>query len=399
MFDFHARVPKEELDNRLAALRAKLQETDPKWSFVLICDKINLYYLTGTVQQAALTITPDEAILWVRRSLERAQQESYFADIRPMRSYRTLAEHFQHMPSCVYLEAKNATLDWLEMVRSRLPFDSWKSIHPVIDSLRARKSAYEIECLRKAGEILADVTERFMPTILREGMSESELCGETFLELLRQGSMGICRYNQSMGEDAAGMAGFSESTLALLAFDGPDGCIGTCVSVQAMGSPTRYLKKGDLVMLDQGSGILGYHSDKTVVYFYGKLDEHPQADRIRHAYDVCARIEAWAASQLKPGAIPEEIYEKALEMLPEEYHKGFMSGAKFLGHSIGLAMDEAPVLAKSFREPIEEGMIFAIEPKIALDGIGMVGSENTYLVTANGGESLSGHILPLTEIE
>ena len=68
------------------------------------------------------------------------------------------------------------------------------------------------------------------------------------------------------------------------------------------------------------------------------------------------------------------------------------------GHSIGLTMDEAPVLAKSFREPLAEGMTFAIEPKIALDGIGMVGTENTYLVTAAGGESLTGAVLPLTEI-
>ncbi|MDR3766012.1 MAG: Xaa-Pro peptidase family protein [Butyricicoccus sp.] len=398
MFDFHARVPKEELDCRLNALRAKLSQADPDWSLILIHHKVNLYYLTGAMQEGVLTITPEEAILWVRRSLERARNESHFADIRPMRSYRTLAEHFQSMPACVYLETKAATLDWLAMVRARLPFEQWKSITPLLGELRAVKSPYEIACIRKAGELVAEVTEQVMPSLLREGMSEAELCGAVYLELLRRGSMGISRYNQPAGEDVAGLSGFGESTLAGLAFDGPDGCAGTCVAVQAIGSPARRLKPGDLVLMDQPGGALGYHADKSVVYFYGKLDEHPAASRIREAYDLCTRIEAWAASQLRPGAIPEEIYLQAVAMVPEADQAGFMSGGKFLGHSIGLTMDEAPVLAKSFREPMQEGMVFAIEPKIALEGIGMVGTENTYLVTADGGESLTGHILPLTEI-
>lgn len=398
MFDFHARVPREELDRRLAALRAKLSQTDPDWSLVLVSSKINLYYLTGTMQEGVLTVTPDEAILWVRRSLERAGQESLFADIRPMRSYRTLAEHFASVPACVYLETKTATLDWLAMVRARLPFETWKPVTPVLNALRAVKSEYEIGCIRKAGALIAEVTEQVMPTLLREGMSEAELSGEVYLELLRRGSMGICRYNQPAGEDVAGFGGFSESTLQGLAFDGPDGCAGTCIAVQAIGSPMRTLQKGDLVLMDQPGGALGYHADKSVVYFYGSLDAHPAADRIREAYELCARIEAWAADRLRPGAIPEEIYLEAAAMVPEKYQAGFMSGGKFLGHSIGLTMDEAPVLAKSFREPMQAGMVFAVEPKIALDGVGMVGTENTYLVTADGGESLTGRILPLTEI-
>lgn len=398
MFDSHAPVPREELDRRLAALRAALSQDDPAWSLALVRHKVNLYYLTGTMQEGVLTITPDEAILWVRRSLERAGRESAFADIRPMRSYRALGEHFGAAPESVYLETNTATLDWLAMVRKHLPFESWKPLGPVLNGLRAVKSPYEIACMRKAGEMLAEVTENVLPGLLREGVSEAGLCGEVYLELLRRGSMGISRYNQPIGEDVAGFCAFGENALLGAAFDGPDGCAGTCVAMQSIGSPMRALRKGDLVLMDQPGGALGYHADKTVVYYFGKLDEHPEAARIREAYALCAEIEAWAAAQLKPGAIPEEIYRKAAAMVPEAYQAGFMSGGKFLGHSVGLTMDETPVLAKSFRAPMQEGMVFAIEPKIALDGIGMVGTENTYLVTAQGGQSLTGRILPLTEI-
>lgn len=398
MFDFHARVPREELDSRLVALRARLSAADPDWKLAFVNHKINLYYLTGTMQDGVLTITPDEAILWVRRSIDRAQRESNFADIRPMRSYRTLGEHFTAVPETVYLEAKTATLEWIGMVKKYLPFTAWKSIVPHLNALRAHKSDYEIGCMHEAGKLHAEVIETVMPALLREGMSEAELCGAVYLELLKRGSMGICRYNQPIGEDVAGFSGFGENTLDGLAFDGPDGCAGTCIAVQAIGSAARMLKKGDLVLMDQPAGLRGYHTDKSVVYYYGNLADDPHADLIREAYDLCASIETWAADQLKPGAIPEEIYFAAAAMVPEKFRAGFMSGGKFLGHSIGLTMDEAPVLARSFREPLEEGMAFAIEPKIALDGIGMVGTENTYLVTAEGGRSLTGHVLPLTEI-
>ena len=75
-----------------------------------------------------------------------------------------------------------------------------------------------------------------------------------------------------------------------------------------------------------------------------------------------------------------------------------MNGGKFLGHSIGLVMDEAPALAKGFKEVLEPGMTFAVEPKIALPGLGMVGTENTYLITEKGTRSLTGRSYPLREI-
>lgn len=398
MFDFHARVPQEELNRRLAALREKLTATDPDWALAIFNHKISLYYLTGTMQEGVLTLTPDQAILWVRRSFQRAQTESALDDVRPMRSFRTLGEYFTDVPACVYLETKTATLDWLAMVRKYLPFDSWKPVTPLLNSLRAVKSEYEIECIRKAGTLIAEVTQTVLPQIVREGMSEAELCGAVYLELLRRGSMGVSRYNQPLGEEAGGYGGFGENTLIPAAFDGPDGCVGTCVAMQSIGSAARLLRCGDLILMDQPGGALGYHADKTVVYYYGRLTDDPRADTIREAYELCVRIEKWASAQLKPGAIPEQVYLQAVDMVPEKYQQGFMSGGKFLGHSIGLTMDESPVLAKSFREPMQEGMVFAVEPKIALDGIGMVGTENTYLVTPAGGQSLTGSILPLTEL-
>ncbi|MGN0993668.1 MAG: M24 family metallopeptidase, partial [Butyricicoccus sp.] len=101
--------------------------------------------------------------------------------------------------------------------------------------------------------------------------------------------------------------------------------------------------------------------------------------------------------QLRPGALPEEVWQAAQAAVPERWQEGFMNGGKFLGHSIGLTMDEPPVLARSSRAPLEPGMTFAVEPKIALPGVGLVGTENTYLVQENGpARCLTGSPLPLT---
>ena len=64
---------------------------------------------------------------------------------------------------------------------------------------------------------------------------------------------------------------------------------------------------------------------------------------------------------------------------------------KFLGHGIGLHVNELPVLAKGFDEPIQEGMVFAVEPKVGIRDIGMVGLENTFIVTAEGGVCVTGN--------
>lgn len=84
-------IPKEELETRLAALRAALTQQDPAWQMVILHDKISMYYYTGTMQVGAFVATPDSAVLWVRRDLGRAQAESLFPEIRPMKSFRTLS--------------------------------------------------------------------------------------------------------------------------------------------------------------------------------------------------------------------------------------------------------------------------------------------------------------------
>lgn len=398
MLDCYAPVPAHEILRRLDGLRARLSAADPGWRMALVSQKINLYYLTGTLQDGVVVLTPDTAVFWVRRSYEAARRESLFSDIRPMLSFRTLGEAYSDVPPVVWLETGTASIDWLSRVRKYLPFSQWRALGPLLADVRAVKSEYELECMREAGAMHADVIENTVPALVREGMSEAELCGEIYLELLRRGYMGTGRFSQPFGEGSPGVCSFGENAVAPGAFDSPSGSAGTCLAVKSVGSPTRRLAAGDLILLDISGGLWGYHTDKTVVYHFGALADNPHAETIRAAYETCLEIERQTAAMLVPGAIPADIYAAALAAVPPAFQDGFMNGCKFLGHSVGLTMDESPVLAKAFTAPLEAGMTIAVEPKIALPHVGLAGSENTYLVTPAGGVSLTGTPQPLREL-
>ena len=117
-------------------------------------------------------------------------------------------------------------------------------------------------------------------------------------------------------------------------------------------------------------------------------------DEVIAIHRRCVELEAHLATQLKPGAIPSKIFTETLASLEPEFLENFMGfggrRAAFLGHGVGLQVDEPPVLAEGFDEPLAEGMVIALEPKKGVPGVGMVGTENTYLVTPEGGKSITG---------
>ena len=161
-------------------------------------------------------------------------------------------------------------------------------------------------------------------------------------------------------------------------------------AVPLIGSRERKLRKGDLVFVDVGFGVEGYNTDKTTTYMFGS----PLPQYAIDIHNKCVDIQNEIAAMLKPGAIPSEIYNIIMSGLDEEFLQNFMGfgnrKVKFLGHSIGLQIDEMPIIAEGFDDPLQEGMVFALEPKRGIANIGMVGIENTFIVTARGGECITG---------
>ena len=201
----HISVPAAELNTRLDRLRCAMTEKDPAWSMLLLDNTLDMYYFTGTMQDGALVVTPDQATLFVRRSFDVAKDESAFADIRPMGSFRGIKEVYPYIPETVYVAAKTMTLQKLSMLNKPLPFAP-KPMDGVLSALRSVKSAYELDCMRESGRLHRYVIEGLAPAFLREGVSEARLCSEICTAIVDRGGMGISRYNQAAAEDVLGIA-------------------------------------------------------------------------------------------------------------------------------------------------------------------------------------------------
>jgi len=244
--------------------------------------------------------------------------------------------------------------------------------------------------MKRSGELHRLVLEDKVPAMLHEGMSEVDLAGELYTQMLKDGHHGVARFGMFDSEIIIGHIAFGESSLYPTSFNGPGGNYGMGPAVPGVGSRERKLKKGDLVFLDVAFGVEGYHTDKTLNYIFGA---YPDRELLRE-HIICLDIQARLSEQLKPGVIPAELYENTISGLPPSFLNNFMGygnrQVKFLGHGIGLYIDETPVIAKGFDLPFEENMVMALEPKKGIAGRGMVGIENTFIVTPEGGKCITG---------
>lgn len=386
------KVPLSELNARMQKFRKRMYEVDPNWRMVVIFSKVNQYYFTGTMQDGMLLVPRDsEAEYWVRRSYERALDESMFPGIHAMDSYRDAAQSVEHFSPEIYLETEVVPIAMMQRFQKYFPFESVKSADGVIATVRAVKSEYELELMKKSGKIHQKVMEERIPQILREGMSEAELATEMYAMLIEEGHHGLSRFGMFDTELPIGQIGFGVSSIYPTFFNGPGGNYGMSPAVPFLGSREHKLRKGDLVFIDVGCGVDGYHTDKTMTYMFGK----PLPKEVINIHRKCVDIQNEVASMLKSGAIPAEIYKKVMDSLDAEFLQNFMGfgnrSVKFLGHGVGLLVDETPVIAGGFKTPIQENMVFALEPKKGIPNVGMVGIENTFIVTSNGGECITGN--------
>ncbi|NLK00244.1 MAG: aminopeptidase P family protein [Clostridia bacterium] len=381
----------KELENRLSRLHLKMSNSCPDWDTAIILDKVNQYYLAGTMQDGIIIIKRDGGLFYfVRKSLERANNESPISNIYPMNNYGDAAKVIGADLGITLVETNTVTLSIMKRLQKYFTIRDTQPLDKIIFSVRSIKSPFELELMTLSGKKHNDFFQNIVPDILSEGMSEADFLGELYKSMLEQGYQGISRFSMFQTEMVAGQVAFGESSLYPTNFDGPGGSYGMYPAVPFVGSRERRLEKGDLVFVDLGFGIHGYHSDKTQIYIFGGKP----SDEALEAHQRCIDIQARLAKQLKPGEIPSEIYDSIMNNLDEHFIQNFMGfgdrKVKFLGHGIGLHIDEPPVIAKGFNKPLEKNMVIALEPKKGIAAEGMVGVEDTYIVEDMGGRCITG---------
>lgn len=392
-------TPRDEVERRLARLQETL--TARGLDAAVIVQNADLFYFSGTVQQSFLYVPVDgPSTLFARKVVERARLESPLADIVALPGVRALsglvAERYGRLPARIGLELDVLPVTQFRRLEALFPDASFDDVGPAIVRQRAVKSPWEIERIRAAAAI-ADEVCALLPGLLEEGMTEAELAGRVEAQARRLGHEGVIRmrgFNQEMfyGQLLTGASGAAATFL-----DTPLGGTGLSPAV-AQGVSFKPIRRGDHIVFDFVAVREGYIADFTRIFALGTLP----APLVR-AYDAALRVQDVVRRTARPGVTCGAVWSAALAAAESAgLGAGFMGHGpgrvRFVGHGVGLELDELPVLASSDDELLE-GMVFALEPKFVLPGLGAIGIENTFHVTTDGIAALTTapeHVVELT---
>lgn len=391
-------IPLQELASRWDRCRKLLQQFIPQAQGLLVFSRLNIYYFCGSFANGVFWLpTSGDPVLLCRRGEERAKIESPMPHIYPFTSYRDiasiLADAGSPLPKLVAAEMNGLSWALANSLTKHLPDRQFVPADKIISMSRAHKSKWELSFLREAGRRHARCLTEILPQFLHEGISELAICHKISEIFYAEGHLGILRMENYGEEVFLGHVSVGESANYPSVFNGPVGLRGVHPAAPHMGSAEVRWTAGKPLIIDNGFTLAGYMTDKTQVYWLGEKETIPVT--AREAHDFCISLQDQIVELLRPGTLPSAIWNHCLERVERsEWNDGFMGLGKnkvfFAGHGIGLAVDEYPVLARGFDLPLEEGMTLAVEPKIGIPGFGMVGVENTFEVTPEGGKSLTG---------
>lgn len=389
MYDRMLNTPETEIAARIGALQQALRRRD--LDATLILQKTDLFYYSATIQQAHLFVPAEgEPLLMVNKVLKRARAESPLPRIvaleSPKKIPETLSAHGLPMPSRLGLELDVLPTNLYFALAGIFAGAELKDISGDIRLMRAVKSAYEIELMREAARC-SDQVAAAVPELVREGMTEIELAGRVEAEARRMGHQGIVRMRLWGSELFYGhlLAGPSGGVPSYLA--SPTGGPGVSPAV-AQGAGFRRIRRHEPILVDYVFAYRGYLSDHARIFSIGALPEE-----LAQAHAAMLELQKRIMQMAAPGTASGAVYDFALEQAERAgYGRHFMGVGseriRFVGHGVGLELDEFPFLNAGQRLQLQAGMVIALEPKLVFPGKGVVGIENTHLVTPDGLEPL-----------
>lgn len=333
---------------------------------MLITDLLNIRYLTGfTGSNAALLLHTggEEHTVLCTDGRYRTQVESEVPELPKVidrASASALLARASGQPERygrTGFESQHVSVDAYEAMAAQAEEMQLHKAGGLVERLRVVKDESEVESLRMAcaaaDRALTDLIEHGG---VRAGRTERQVARELEERMLDHGSTG---------------AAFPSIVAA-----GPNSAIPHHRPTDAV------LAKGDLVKLDFGAVVDGYHSDMTRMLVIGR----PAAWQ-RDLYNLVHTAQATGSAAANPDTKVADVDHAARGVIERAgYGDEFAHG---LGHGVGLEVHEAPSLAKNGAGTLSAGMTVTVEPGVYLAGRGGVRIEDTLVVRPNGGELLT----------
>jgi Xaa-Pro aminopeptidase len=390
MPDINKNVQIQELGQRISKLQQALDAHGQDGA--LIVQKTDLFYFSGTSQQGWLYVPVKGApLLMIFKEHERARAESPLAEIVSVVGNKkipeVLASYGYPSPAVLGMELDVLPTNLYFQYRKIFAGAEIVDVADAIRLLRAVKSEYEVAKIRAAAALSDKVAAR-VPQLLVAGKTEVALAGELEGYARSLGHQGIVRmrmwgselfYGHLLSGDAAAVPSYLAS---------PTGGPGVSAAI-GQGAGFKKIGVREPVLVDYVFALDGYICDHARIFSIGPVSPELQA-----AHDAMLAIQEEIKVQARPGVATGELYDLMIALAEKKgYQKYFMGVGerriRFTGHGVGLELDEYPFIAKGQQLPLAVGMVIALEPKAIFPGKGVVGIENTHLVTDRGLEPLS----------
>jgi Xaa-Pro dipeptidase len=360
---------------------------------VIIVQNADLFYFTGTVQSGNLYLPAEgQPVFMVRKEAGRARMESGLKEVVPFSSMKDipgiLSQYGYPEPWRIGLELDVLPVNFFERYRKVYPKAEYLDATPLIRKVRMIKSHYEIHLMKDAADQLDEIYRR-ASEVIRVGMTDIELAAELEHTARKSGHQGMVRMRGFNSEVFFGHV-FSGSDSSVPSYsDTPLGGLGVNTSF-GQGAGLKRIERNEVIMVDLAGCADGYLADQTRIFAIGGL-----SDRLLRGYADMLKVQELMVKIALPGVSWSLIYDECLALAIELGYADSFMGAKgsqvsFIGHGLGVEIDEFPFIARGFEEMyMEVGMAFAFEPKVVFPGEGAIGIENTFYLSNEGLKQLT----------
>lgn len=373
-----------ELNLRYTKIREAMRQTGA--DACLVSTSVNLFYTSGRVFNGFTYIPEKGNVLYFVKRPVGLKGEGIIYIRKPEQIAEYLGQHNLPLPQTLLLETDTISYNECERLKAIFSPGQIGNASQLMREVRSIKTPYEIELIRESG-IKHDAVYRRIPSVYEEGMSDTEFSIELERLTRLEGSLGIFRVFGSSMEIYMGSVIAGDNADKPSPYDFAMGGEGLDSSIP-VGCNGTLIRPGMTVMVDMGGNFTGYMTDMTRTFTVGDV-----SDLAQKAHQTSILIQKEIEKKAKPGTATADLYNLAVEIAAQAglqaYFMGHKQQAGFIGHGVGIEINEAPVLAPRSKEILQEGMVFALEPKFVIPHVGAVGIENTFLVTKDGVEKLT----------
>ncbi|MBR1423340.1 MAG: aminopeptidase P family protein [Ruminococcus sp.] len=333
-----------------------LQQLMQENTCAIIDSEVNRRYFTGMKSSAGTLLVFKDAAYFIIdfRYIEKARKTVKTCEvILQGRLYAQISELIKrHGSPTLMIDSSVCTVEQLAVLSKRLDTQiaSDDTLSRLISSLRIVKSHEELDKMIEAQRI-AEAGLSHMFDFVEAGRTEKEIQLELDYYMLSHGA-------EALSFDTIALSGANTSL--------PHGV-----------PSDKKVEKGDLVLLDFGAVVDGWHSDMTRTFCVGE-----PTDEMRKVYDIVLKAQLAGIDAVKAGISGKELDAVSRKIIADNGYGGYFGHS--LGHGVGMEIHESPYASPSVADIINEGAVVTVEPGIYLEGKFGVRIEDFVIVTSDG---------------